>query len=79
MQRVAVARALVNGPVLLLADEPTGNLDSMTGQNIIELFRELNAEGLTLVVVTHNAAMIDAASRVISLSDGQVADRVYAS
>jgi putative ABC transport system ATP-binding protein len=72
MQRVAVARALVNGPALLLADEPTGNLDSVTGQSIIDLFRDLNTEGLTLVVVTHNAAMTEAAGRVLSLRDGRV-------
>jgi putative ABC transport system ATP-binding protein len=76
MQRVAIARALVNGPALLLADEPTGNLDSVTGDAIIALFRELNADGLTLVVVTHNAAMTHAAGRVLSLQDGRLTQPV---
>ena len=71
MQRAAIARALVNGPQLLLADEPTGNLDTTTGNTIIDLFRQLNAEGLTLVVVTHNPAMAAAAQRQIALRDGQ--------
>ena len=70
MQRAAIARALVNGPKLLLADEPTGNLDTATGRAIIELFRQLNAEGLTIVVVTHNAALAAAARRQITLRDG---------
>ena len=71
MQRAAIARALVNRPQLLLADEPTGNLDTTTGQAIIELFRQLNAEGLTIVVVTHNPALTSAAQRQIALRDGQ--------
>jgi putative ABC transport system ATP-binding protein len=72
MQRAAIARSLINQPALLLADEPTGNLDSATGENIISLFRQLNAEGLTLVVVTHNAALAEAASRVLVLRDGRL-------
>jgi putative ABC transport system ATP-binding protein len=71
MQRAAIARALVNRPQLLLADEPTGNLDSATGQAIIDLFRQLNAEGLTIVVVTHNPALASSAQRQIALRDGQ--------
>jgi putative ABC transport system ATP-binding protein len=71
MQRAAIARALVNGPQLLLADEPTGNLDIATGSTIIDLFRQLNAEGLTIVVVTHNPALASAAQRQIALRDGQ--------
>jgi len=71
MQRAAIARALVNGPQLLLADEPTGNLDTTTGSTIIDLFRQLNAEGLTIVVVTHNPALAAAAQRQIALRDGQ--------
>lgn len=72
MQRVAIARALVNKPALLLADEPTGNLDTGTGEEIIALFRQLHTDGLTLVVVTHNAALASAAQRQIRLSDGCV-------
>lgn len=72
MQRTAIARALVNEPLLLLADEPTGNLDSDTGDGILRLFRELNAEGLTLVVVTHNPTLAGAAGRRFVLSDGRI-------
>jgi putative ABC transport system ATP-binding protein len=72
MQRVAIARALVNNPPLILADEPTGNLDTTTGETIIELFQQLNEEGLTIVVVTHNESLAQAASRRIHLVDGRV-------
>jgi putative ABC transport system ATP-binding protein len=72
MQRVAIARALINEPQLLLADEPTGNLDSATGDNIIELFRQLNAEGLTIVVVTHNPTLAATARRTLELRDGKL-------
>jgi putative ABC transport system ATP-binding protein len=72
MQRVAIARALINGPRLLLADEPTGNLDSATGETIIELFEELNREGLTIMVVTHNPRFAEAATRQLELIDGRV-------
>ena len=74
MQRVAIARALINEPRLLLADEPTGNLDSATGDSIIALFQQLNAEGLTVLVVTHNAVMTAAARRQLALRDGRLAD-----
>ena len=73
MQRVAIARALVNDPKLILADEPTGNLDSGTGDSIIELFRQLNSQGLTIVVVTHNVTMAEAAQRCLALWDGKLA------
>jgi ABC-type lipoprotein export system ATPase subunit len=72
MQRVAIARALVNEPEILLADEPTGNLDSATGEGIIALFRQLQGEGLTVVVVTHNAPLAEAAERRLELRDGRL-------
>ena len=72
-QRVAIARALVAGPPLLLADEPTGNLDARTGQGIIDLFRKLHREGMTLLVVTHEKRMSRAASRVLVLERGALA------
>ena len=72
MQRVAIARALVNNPALILADEPTGNLDSGTGDSIIDLFRQLNAQGLTIIVVTHNEIMAGAAQRRLALRDGHL-------
>ncbi len=71
-QRVAIARALYARPRLLLADEPTGNLDSETGAQIIELFQKLNSEGLTLVIVTHEERVSQAAGRVLRMSDGRV-------
>jgi putative ABC transport system ATP-binding protein len=71
-QRVAIARALVTQPSLLLADEPTGALDSQTTREILDLFDELHAQGLTLVVVTHEHTVADRAARVITVSDGAV-------
>jgi putative ABC transport system ATP-binding protein len=72
-QRVAIARALVNSPALLLADEPTGNLDSQTSREIMDLFRRLNQErGLTLVVITHERNIAECASRIVELRDGKV-------
>jgi len=70
MQRAAIARALINQPGLLLADEPTGNLDSATGESILDLFEQLNREGLTIIVVTHNRSLASAAHRQITLGDG---------
>jgi ABC-type lipoprotein export system ATPase subunit len=73
-QRVAIARALINEPELLLADEPTGNLDSQTGQEIMELLLSLRAErNTTLIIATHDAALAARAPRVVQLVDGQVA------
>ena len=74
MQRVAIARALVNNPRILLADEPTGNLDSVTAEGIFSLFEELHEEGLTLVVVTHNTELAKRAGRTITIRDGCVAN-----
>jgi putative ABC transport system ATP-binding protein len=71
-QRVAIARALFRRPPLVLADEPTGNLDSETGQAIIELFQALNRDGLTLLVVTHEERVSQAARRVFHLEDGRL-------
>jgi len=73
-QRVAIARALVQQPSLLLADEPTGNLDSRTGEEIMELFDQLHAEGQTIVVVTHEPEIAARCRRVIRLADGAVVD-----
>ena len=71
-QRVAIARALINNPALLLADEPTGNLDQATGDSIITLFEQLNRDGLTIVVVTHNPTLARTACRQVELSDGRL-------
>jgi putative ABC transport system ATP-binding protein len=74
MQRVAIARALANRPVVVLADEPTGELDAGTGQEILDLFRRLNAGGTTLVVVTHDDRLAAEAGRVIHMLDGAIRD-----
>jgi putative ABC transport system ATP-binding protein len=78
-QRVAIARALVNRPALLLTDEPTGNLDSKNGEEVLRLFHDLNARGRTIVMVTHNPEIASVLPRVVELRDGQVlSDRVAA-
>ena len=71
-QRVAIARALVNQPAIILADEPTGNLDSVTGQEIMSLFHDLNKEGVTLIIVTHEDEIAKQAKRVIHMKDGKI-------
>lgn len=71
-QRVAIARAIVNNPKLIVADEPTGNLDSLTAVEIFRLFQELNNEGITIVMVTHEREYSAFAKRVVSLKDGRI-------
>lgn len=71
-QRVAIARALANDPQLLLADEPTGNLDTQTGRSILEVFRELHCQGRTIVLVTHDPDVASYAERIVRLVDGKI-------
>jgi putative ABC transport system ATP-binding protein len=74
MQRVAIARALVNDPAIVLADEPTGNLDSASGQAIVSLFRELHAAGQTIVLITHDSGVARLAERVVRMQDGAIVE-----
>jgi len=78
-QRVAIARALVNNPDVLIADEPTGSLDSQSGGDIMELFTSLNASGKTIILVTHEDSIASYAQRVISLQDGRIISDVNSS
>jgi len=72
MQRVAIARALVNDPAIILADEPTGNLDSKTGDIVLETFQRLHTEGRTVVLITHEAYVAEHAERIIVIKDGSI-------
>lgn len=74
IQRVAIARALMMSPTILLADEPTGNLDTKSGHIIMELFKEINAQGTTIVLITHDDDIADYAKKTIRLNDGQIMD-----
>jgi len=73
-QRVAIARALVNDPLFILADEPTGNLDQKTGMEIIKLFHQINTQGSTVIMVTHNDEIASQAKRQVTLRDGKITD-----
>jgi putative ABC transport system ATP-binding protein len=73
-QRVAIARALINDPALILADEPTGNLDSTSSHGILEILGQLHRAGRTIVLVTHDRAVAERANRILSLEDGRIAD-----
>jgi putative ABC transport system ATP-binding protein len=75
-QRVAIARALVNDPLLTLADEPTGNMDQKTGKEILDLFGQLNKEGRSIIMVTHNREAAERAKKIIILQDGQIVDQI---
>jgi putative ABC transport system ATP-binding protein len=77
-QRVAIARALVNRPSLLLCDEPTGNLDSRNAASLMELLDQLNADGFTIVVITHDTGVAGHAGRTIAISDGVLSERIEA-
>ena len=74
-QRVAIARAMVNNPKILLADEPTGALDSKSGEQIMELFAKLNEEGVTIVMITHDEKVASRANRVIRIIDGEIYEK----
>ena len=73
-QRVAIARAIVNDPSILLADEPTGNLDSQSGRDILEIFGDLHSQGNTVIMVTHDQAIASRAQRIIKIIDGKIVD-----
>lgn len=74
-QRVAIARAMVNNPKLLLADEPTGALDSKSSRQVMELFQKLNEEGVTVVMITHDSGVAKCAKRIVDIFDGEISER----
>ena len=76
MQRVAIARALVNDPAIVLADEPTGNLDSKTGEVVLETFKNLNKQGRTVILITHEKYIAEKAERTIFLKDGEIIEDI---
>ena len=71
-QRVAIARALVNKPSIIFADEPTGNLDSKTGKEVMAIFKELNASGQTIILITHEESIANQSNRIITIKDGLI-------
>jgi putative ABC transport system ATP-binding protein len=73
-QRVAIARALSTNPTILLADEPTGALDQTTGKQVMKLFRELNAEGHTIIMITHDVSIAQNATRIVRILDGEISE-----
>ncbi|HIX59758.1 MAG TPA: ABC transporter ATP-binding protein [Candidatus Blautia gallistercoris] len=75
MQRVAIARAIVNNPKILLADEPTGALDSKSGTQVMELFQRLNEEGVTVLMITHDAEIASHAARIVQIRDGELQEK----
>jgi putative ABC transport system ATP-binding protein len=75
-QRVAIARALVTNPSILLADEPTGNLDTKTGEEVLQIFEKLNSDGLTTIIVTHDPDISARCKRVIKMVDGKIIEDV---
>jgi putative ABC transport system ATP-binding protein len=77
-QRVAIARALVNDPQLIIADEPTGNLDSSRGADVVSELKRLNAEGITLIIITHDANLASQAKRIIEIKDGKIFEKAGA-
>jgi ABC-type lipoprotein export system ATPase subunit len=76
-QRVAIARALVNDPEIILADEPTGNLDSTAGEEIMNIFRQLHASGKTIILITHDMEKSSYAQRIIKINDGEITDEIH--
>ena len=74
MQRVAIARALINNPSLIFADEPTGNLDSKTGEVVLETFQKLNQQGKTIILITHERYIAEKARRIITIRDGEIVE-----
>jgi len=74
-QRVVIARALANSPEVILADEPTGNLDSKTGKEIMAIFNKLNKEGKTIILVTHDLSLTKHANKILKIKDGKIEDK----